>query len=622
MEFSDALTPVGISLLLSLGSATAAIASSPDATSPSDATSESSLTWQVQVKQGTPLWMSLLDEQLAADADPVVVEEGAIAQALDMVQDGEATDPDEDPPDSPPSDVESTVEEDSELEPESDENSELEPDVDPESDIEVDSELDQEEEPELDADPIEESGDFSQFDTQAEIEFPLNLEANPNLLDFPTIPEEVTLEDAQPITLEQAIAIAERNNPELLAARLELDQQFAVLREQQAALYPRLSLGGDLTLQEGQEQQQISNIDPFTGEVEFEETGDDVDVILGGNVRVDYDIFTSGRRSALIDAAESQLEFQELQIEAFLFQLRLQVAQNYYGLQEADERLRIFRDSLVQAEQNLQDAQALERAGVGTRFDVLQAEVEVANRQQDLINALRDQLVSRRQLAQLLAIPPTTNLAAADPIEVEEDWPLSLEESIVRAYRNRAELEQRLLEREISNSQRRAAIGQYGPQLSAFAQYTTQNLLNDEDNDFIDDYRIGLELSLNLFDGGAARAQARQQEVATEIAEAEFANAQDAIRFEVEQAFFNLEANDTNIETTNLNVERATESLRLARLRFQAGVGTQSDVLRAQAELTEAEVARLEAILGYNESLAQLRRAVSNWPDDEIQDVP
>ncbi|MEO1209831.1 MAG: TolC family protein [Cyanobacteria bacterium J06638_20] len=601
MEFSDALTPVGISLLLSLGATAPAIASSPEASSPADATSESALAWQVQVKQETPLWMSLLEEPTAqtsyAVADINVSDADVIAQELDTTQDleiAQAEDPPETetevPIDVPPPEVESTVEEDPGME--------------------------------IDLDFTQEDTSFTQFGDQTEVEVPIGLEAIPNFLDFPTISEEVTLEESQAITLEQAIALAERNNPELEAARLALDRQFAVLREQQAALYPRLSLGGDLTLQEGQEQQQISRIDPFTGDVEFDEVGDDVDVILGGTVRIDYDVFTSGRRDALIDAAEGQLEFQELQIEAFLAELELSVAQSYYGLQEADERLRIFRDSLAQAEQNLQDAEALERAGVGTRFDVLQAEVEVANRQQDLINALRDQAVARRQLAQLLSIPPTINLTAADPIAVEEAWPLSLEESIVRAYRNRAELEQRLLEREISDDQRRAAIAQYGPQLSAFAQYSAQNLLNDEDNDFIDDYRIGLELSLNLFDGGASRAQARQQEVNTQIAEAEFANARDTIRFQVEQAYLSLVANDTNIETTSLNVERATESLRLARLRFQAGVGTQSDVLRAQAELTQAEVDRLEAILGYNGSLAELRRAVSNWPDDELQDVP
>lgn len=608
MELSDALTSVGVSFVLSLGAAATASASpATPAPSATESATAPQPTWQSQVKQGEPLWMSLLEEAPAADLTDTAAMETTAARpaSAEAAEAAEAATTDAIAPVAEGTDAET----------------EIPIDVEPPAPL-----PEPEEAPALETEPFTDPDTTDTTDTSDdigdEIAVPGELEGNPDLLNFPTAPEDVVTGELQPVTLQQAVAIAERNNPELTATRLELDRRLAALREQQAALYPRLSAGSDLTLQEGQQQQQISRIDPQTGRVEFEEAGDDVDVLLGGNVRIDYDIFTSGRRSALIEAAERQLDFQRLQLEAQTAQLRLDVTQAYYGLQEADERLRIFRDSLAQAEQNLEDARALERAGVGTRFDVLQAEVEVANRQQDLINALRDQAVARRQLAQLLSIPQTVNLSAADPIEVAADWPLSLEESIVRAYRNRAELEQRLVEREISNNQRRAAIAQYGPQVAAFAQYSAQNRLNDEDNGFIDDYRIGLELRLNLFDGGAALSQARQQQVSTQIAEADFANTRDTVRFQVEQAYFSLLANDTNIETTTLNVERATESLRLARLRFQAGVGTQSDVLRAQTELTQAEVDRLNAILGYNQSLAELRRAVSNWPDNDLQDVP
>lgn len=461
-----------------------------------------------------------------------------------------------------------------------------------------------------------------QFPIDAEVAFPEYLESDPNPLSFPTQPEEVRLEGMQPITLQQAIAIAERNNPDLAAARLELDRNRAALQEQRAALWPQLRVGAELTFREGQQQRTIERINPFTGDVEFSDEGDELDSVLGGSVRVDYNLFTSGRRSAQIDTAERQLQFQELQVEVLTEQLRLDVATDYYNLQRTDEQLRIRQDALAQAEQNLQDAQALERAGVGTRFDVLQAQVDVANRQQELTRALSEQQVARRQLARRLDLAHTMNLSAADPIVAAEAWPLGLEESIVLAFRNRAELEQRLVERELGEAQRRAAISQYGPQVSLFGQYSTQNVLNNDDNDFVDDYRFGVQLDWALFDGGAARAQARQQEINVGIAEENFASARDTVRFQVEQAFLNFQANQTNIATAELNVERAAESLRLARLRFQAGVGTQSDVLRAQTELTQAEFNRVEAILGYNESLANLRRAVSNWPNLELSDRP
>jgi outer membrane protein TolC len=137
-----------------------------------------------------------------------------------------------------------------------------------------------------------------------------------------------------------------------------------------------------------------------------------------------------------------------------------------------------------------------------------------------------------------------------------------------------------------------------------------------------DQYSFGAQLQWTLFDGGAARAAARQEEINTAIAETQFADTRNQVRFAVEQAYYTLQANYENISTANLALEQARESLRLARLRFQAGVGTQSDVLRSQTELTRAETNLVGAILGYNRSLVSLRRAISNFPDGILSDLP
>jgi len=94
------------------------------------------------------------------------------------------------------------------------------------------------------------------------------------------------------------------------------------------------------------------------------------------------------------------------------------------------------------------------------------------------------------------------------------------------------------------------------------------------------------------------------------------------IRFAVEQAFFQLKANQSNIGTATKEVELAEESLRLARLRFQAGVGTQTDVIEAQTQLTTARGDLLSSITDYNLSYVSLQREVSNTSDNSLQDLP
>lgn len=446
--------------------------------------------------------------------------------------------------------------------------------------------------------------------------FPENLEPHPNPLLFPTRPEEVRPNEPQAITLQQAIDLARRNNRQLQIAELQLEQSRAQLREARAANLPTAQVGASLDLSENNNQPEPSIFNPNPPDES------DITTTLGGTVRIDYDLFTSGQRSARIRAAEGQVRVQELEVERLSEQLRLDVSNDYYDVQEANENVRIAQDTVRQAEQSLRDALALEQAGVGTRFDVLQAQVELANAQQELVQALSDQQTTRRQLVRRLDLSQLASVVAADDVTPAEDWSLSLEDSIVLAYKNRAELEQQLVQRDIARQQRRSSLATLGPQVSVFGQYQFQNPSNDQDPDFSDAYQFGVEASMILFDGGRARAQARQQELNMAIAEASFADNRDAIRLEVEQAYYSLQANRTNIDTAEAGVEQARESLRLARLRFQAGVGTQTEVLQAQTDLTRAEVNLVRAVLGYNRSLVTLQRAISNLPDGYLAEDP
>lgn len=433
---------------------------------------------------------------------------------------------------------------------------------------------------------------------------PNYLNPNANPLRFPTKPEEVEVVGAQPITLQQALAIAQRNSTELQTARLTVQRSQAQLRQALAARYPSLNLGAGVTNQ---------GLYLFSDEPEpfFGEETDNNNTSASGNLSLSYDLFTSGLRPANIRAAEEQLRFQQLDLERTQEDLRLNVANDYYELQRADENVRIQRSSVNNAQASLRDAQALEQAGVGTRFAVLQAQVQLAQATQRLTDALSQQRIARRQIATRINLNESIVVTAADPVAVAGLWNFSLEDSIVLAFRNRAELEQQLAQRNVSEQQRRAALARLGPQISLAARYNLSDSFDDGTN-FQDSYSLGGNLNLSLFDGGEARARARQAEADTAIAETNFAGQRNQIRFEVEEAFSQLQSNLENIQTTSVALEQSREALRLARLRFQAGVGTQTEVIDAEDDLTQAEGARVDAILNYNRALAQIQRAISS----------
>ena len=477
----------------------------------------------------------------------------------------------------------------------------------------------------------------------------LNPSGNP--LSFPTTPEEVKVDAQKPITLEQALELSLNNNKEIEEARIQVEQAEAALREQKADLYPTLDLtsglsyGNDLFLDSVTEQRIDQDVEDTLdqaraqnpnlteaqlGQIEENARQNEEDSFTNtssasfdfqGGLGINYDIYNGGRRGANIRTAEKQLRSTELDLERVVEEARFETSRDYYDLQNRDAQVAIQQAAVQDASQTLKDAQLLQQAGLGTKFEVLQAEVELSQAEQQLTTAIANQNIARRQLAETLSVSHSTDLATADAIKEVGAWGLELPETIVQAFKNRAELEQTLLQREISQEQRTIALSQARPNLSASAQY---NLNDDFEDDFdtTDQYQLGLNLEWRLFDGGAARAGAEQAEKDQEIAETQFANLRNQIRFAVEQAFFQLRSNKNNIATNTKGVRLAEESLRLARLRFQSGVGTQTEVIDAQTALTRARGDRLSSIIEYNQSYADLTRQVSNTPDNGLQDLP
>nr|WP_201280576.1 TolC family protein [Hassalia byssoidea] len=442
-----------------------------------------------------------------------------------------------------------------------------------------------------------------------EIQIPDYLNQNPNPLQFPTKPEEVRLQGIQPITLAQALELARRNNRDLQVSLLQLQRSQYAVREAQAALLPNFDVNASVTRQQSASGQ-------LGAELRQQQTGisanqDEPSTGLNGQAQLSYNLYTSGSRQAVIRQAEEQARFQELDVERQSEVIRLNVSTDYYNLQQADETVRINTAAVTNAQASLRDAQALEQAGVGTRFSVLQSQVNLANAQQDLTNSISQQQIARRQLVTRLSLSQSVNVVAADPVRLAGLWNQTLEQSIILAFQNRPELQQQLAQRNIFEQQRRGALAQIGPQVSLVANYNLLDQFNDNAS-VTDGYSVGVQANWRLFDGGAARARANQQRSNIAIAETQFAQQRDQTRFEVEQAYSTLQSNLQNVSTATGALEQARESLRLARLRFQAGVGTQTEVIDAETALTQAEGNRVQAILDYNRALASLQRSVTS----------
>ncbi len=419
-------------------------------------------------------------------------------------------------------------------------------------------------------------------------------------LQVPSKPEDVTITTTQAITLDQAIDLAQRRNRDLQIAALQVEQQRFALRQATSALYPAVSANAGIT-----------RSDSAQAAIAAKQAGlpnrPNANNNFSGSVGLNYDVFTSGQRSASIRAAESALKSTEKVYQAQLRQLRLDVANDYYDLQQADESIKIAQQSVDNAAENLRVAQARESAGLGTRFDVLQAQVALADRRQQLIQAQSQQQVSRRQLAQRLSLPEVVTVVSSDAVAIAGTWTPSLEESIVQALQNRSELGQVIDQREIALQNRKVALGSLGPQLTFNANIALADDLADN-NLGAYGYSVGAQASKTIFDGGAAKAIASQQQINSSIAETQFDSFKNVIRFQVEQNYYTLQSSRERISTTRCAIEQAEQGLTLAKLRRDNGVGTSLEVSNATTDLAQARNNYLAAIISYNRALSALQR--------------
>ena len=447
--------------------------------------------------------------------------------------------------------------------------------------------------------------------------------AAPATLALPTTVQQVMIRELRPLDLREVENLAEVNNPNLKAIASQVEQAKSNLRAQISAWYPTITLNAQNA--PGLFQAESYNALP---DGSFSQDGLSYTKLGGAQATLGINwALINPQRVPQIAAARDEFEKAKNQYLIGLRELRLQAAQAYFQLQLADDRVRIGQESVRASLVSLRDARARFQAGVATKLEVLEAETQLARDQQLLTDALygpqaglltSGQATARRNLARLLNLPQNITPTAKEPLRPLGMWTPSLQESIIAAYAFREELSNAILDISASNSRANAALGAVQPFLNIFNNFSAErfaggatlgtNTVSWDDYQYQISNAVGLNLSWRLFDGGRAAAESRQFKQRAQENAFRFADQRDSVRFEVESSFNQLLSETRNIQTTSREVISTRESLRLARLRFQAGVSTQREVVDTQRDLTNAEVRYSQAVAQYNSSLAELRR--------------
>jgi outer membrane protein TolC len=282
------------------------------------------------------------------------------------------------------------------------------------------------------------------------------------------------------------------------------------------------------------------------------------------------------------------------------------VSRELVGVNEENARL-------LKAQWN--DQQNRFEAGTVPRFNVLQAEVQYYNQLPQVITAQNNLRIAKLQLAKTLGIYFQPRRGEIAPLEVIGEMPynprtIKLADAVEMGKQRRPFLKEARANALNQLQQVRAAAGQYLPSITTTGGGEwVSSPINSSWHDISKGWTALVQGSLPIWDSGAIAGQVIQQRALLSEAKITYDDDVRQVELEIQQAYSNLQQNQELVTSQEKNVELAEEALRLAKARLDAGAGVQLDVLNATVQLLTAQSTRLQALFGYNSSLAEFDRA-------------
>lgn len=415
-----------------------------------------------------------------------------------------------------------------------------------------------------------------------------------------------------PLTLHDAVSIAMENNPLRKAALADTKAASAGMREARAVLMPHVTFsevatrGNDPVYVFGTKlrQQRFAASDFALNKLNTPVPYGDLSTRFAGTWNL-FDSFASLRaisRAKQMDVAASH------QLERTDQEILFRVVQSYYGVLLAAKQLEVAEQAEKTAQSIMDRSQVRFDAGLVVESDLLSSKVRMAGREQDFIRAQNNLQLARAQLNTAMGVAADALYEPADALTERILTVSPLPELEQKALTTRPDLKR--IDAQQSAQELGVAIAKssFGPRLNAFAGWEMDNpafLAGGGGNNWLG----GIELQIDLFQGGAKRAALSRERANAEKLAALKKAASDAVRLEVRQAYYEHDASRQQVEVARTAIAQAQESLRIDQDRYDSGLLTISDLLGAEEASRRTQADYWQAIYQFHLSAANLELA-------------
>lgn len=313
------------------------------------------------------------------------------------------------------------------------------------------------------------------------------------------------------------------------------------------------------------------------------------DLFFNARLSVVWPIFTGLKIYSAYDAAKENVTARKAEFDMAQNAILMDVATKYFTLRLAEE-MTVLRESTRQnLASHLDRSKKLEAGGQISKAERLRAEVALAEAENALEDALRDQSLARMALASLLHID--TSISATTPVESPEVT-RSMEEFKQLAKEKHPGLRQLRTERKRSQAAVNAAKADYYPTIALFGykELYTKDLTILEP-----EWAVGAKAQWDLFKGGETRSKVSSAKALDRSLASVEEQTLDNINLLVEKRWREMEHAKGRLVSLQKTRELADEALRNQTMAYESGLATGLDVVDAELALTRLEVADLKA---------------------------
>jgi TolC family type I secretion outer membrane protein len=403
------------------------------------------------------------------------------------------------------------------------------------------------------------------------------------------------IKKGQELTLEQCISIALKYSPVISEAENTVLVNQSQIGQAKSNYYPQVSgstsASRNSTTSSGTPSEQTNN---YSAGINLQQT-----------------IYDFGKTSSKINIAKYNTKSSYATLYNTEQQVIFNVTEAYFNVVQDQNLVQVDKQTIIEYQQQLQQARAEYNVGVKPLIDVTNAEVNLGNAQLTLINAentLKDAIITLN-VAMGIINPPSYKLKNTLSFQ---SYNINLNQALSTAYQNRQDLKS-LYFQEMSDkySEQLARTGYY-PTIGASAGYSWsgENYSQQISSNMSNGWDALLTLSIPIFNGYLTKYQIKQAQATLDVLRASITQLKQSIYSNVKQSYLNLLSALQQIKVAQITVQQAKQNLQIAQGSYKVGVATYLDVTTAIVSYLTAQQNYIQALYNYKIAEASLKQAM------------